>query len=89
VDVWLWDASGSDGEYAGVSGDEPSALSVAGELLAEGLAGTARVEMADAHMGGLWMHSGYERTGSGLTAARDGDGPVRWTRFFRPALAAS
>ena len=90
MDVWLWDASGPDGEYAGVCGDEPSALSVAGKLLTEGLAGSARVELADAHMGGMWMKSGYERAGSGLTAVRSADGTVRWTRFYRPlALAAS
>jgi hypothetical protein len=89
VDVWLWDANGPDGNYAGVTDDENQALSNAQKLLTKGHATTARVEHAYAHMGGLWIHSGYERTGSGQTAARDGDGTVRWTRFYRPALAAS
>lgn len=89
MNVWLWDASGSDGKYAGVTDDETRALTDAGKLLTDGRARTARVEMAYAHMGGLWIHSGYERTGSGLTAARANDGSVRWTPFYRPVLAAS
>jgi hypothetical protein len=89
MDVWLWDATGPDGEYAGVCGDEGRALGIAGDLLAGGLAGNARVERADAHIGGMWIKSGYSRTGSGLTAVRATDGTVTWTRFFRPALAAS
>ena len=83
--LWLWDASGSDGEYAGVTDDEGQALSDAEALIADGRAAAARVELAHAHMGGLWIHSGYERTGSGLTAVRTADGSVRWTRFYRPA----
>ena len=87
--LWLWDASGPGGDYAGVTDDESRALSSAQALLSDRRATTARVEQAYAHMGGLWIHSGYERTGSGQTAAPADNGPVRWTPFYRPALAAS
>ena len=87
--LWLWDASGPGGDYAGVTDDKSHAFSSAQALLTDQRATTARVEHAYAHMGGLWIHSGYERTGSGQTAARTDDGTVRWTPFYRPALAAS
>ena len=86
--VWLLDTEGPRA-VAGVCDSEAKVISDAEELLSDGRASTARVEQAYAHMGGLWMKSGYERTGSGQTAARTDDGTVRWTRFFRPALAAS
>jgi hypothetical protein len=50
VVLWLWDASGSDGEYAGVTDDEGQALSDAEALIADGRAAAARVELAHAHM---------------------------------------
>ena len=86
--VWLLDTQGPRA-VAGVCDSEVKAISDAKELLSDGRASTARVEQAHAHMGGLWIHSGYERTGSGQTAARADNGPVKWTRFYRPALAAS
>jgi hypothetical protein len=86
--VWLLDTQGPR-TVAGVTHSEAKAISDAEELLSDGRASTARVEQAYAHMGGLRIHSGYERTGSGQTAARADDGRVRWTRFYRPALAAS
>jgi hypothetical protein len=86
--VWLLDTEGPR-VVAGVCDSEARAISDAEELLADRRATTTRVEQAYAHMGGLWIHSGYERTGSGQTAARPGDGTVRWTLFYRPALAAS
>jgi hypothetical protein len=86
--VWLLDTQGPR-TVAGVCDSETKAISDAEELLSDGRASTARVEQAYAHMGGLWIHSGYERTGSGQTAARTDNGQVRWTRFHRPVLAAS
>lgn len=88
MNVWLWDAVGSGG-HSGVTDDESRALSAAEACLTDGRATTARVEMADMHAGGMWINSGYERYGSGLTATRANDGSVRWTRFCRPALAVS
>ena len=88
MNVWLWDTQGPR-QVAGVCDSETQAISDAEKLLTDGQASAARVEQAYAHMGGLWMKSGYERTGSGQTAARANDGTVRWTRFYRPALAAS
>jgi hypothetical protein len=88
MNVWLWDAVGPDG-HSGITDDETRALSAAEALLTDGRASSARVELAHANVGGLWINSNYERTGSGLTAARAADGSVRWTRFYRPALAAS
>jgi hypothetical protein len=91
VNVWLWDVVDPDGHsgITGVTDREDTAISHAEALLSEGQSSTARVEQAYAHMGGMWIHSNYERIGSGLTAARTADGSVRWTRFYRPALAAS
>ena len=86
--VWLLDTQGPR-QVAGVCDSETQAISDAEELLSDGRARTARIEQAHAHMGGLWIHSGYERTGTGQTAACAADGSVRWTRFYRPALAAS
>ena len=86
--VWLLDTPGPRA-VAGVSDNEAKAISDAEKLLTDGRASTARIEQAYAHMGGLWIHSGYERTGTGQTATRTDDGTVRWTRFYRPALAAS
>jgi hypothetical protein len=86
--VWLLDTQGPRA-VAGVCDSETQAISDAEELLSDGRASTARVEQAYAHMGGLWIHSGYERTGSGQTADRADDGTVTWNRFYRPALAAS
>jgi hypothetical protein len=76
VIVWLWDASGPDGDYAGVTDDEGQALSNAQKLLTKGHATTARVEHAYAHMGGLWIHSGYERTGSDRRPRRQRHGQM-------------
>jgi hypothetical protein len=87
--VWTWDADGPGASACGVTDDETRALADAEELLTEGRAETARVEMAYAHMGGLWIKSGYQRSGSGWTAVVGPDGSVRWTPFRRPALAAS
>jgi hypothetical protein len=87
--VWLWDASGSDGDHAGVTDSEGRALGIAEELLKDGQAEIARVEMAYAHMGGLWIKSGYQRSESGWSAVRADDGSVTWSPFHRPALAAS
>jgi hypothetical protein len=89
VVVWLWDASGSGGDYAGVTDDETRALADAEELLTDGRARTARVEMAYAHMGGLWIKSGYQRTGAGWSAARTDDSSARWVPLSPLALAAS
>ena len=88
MNVWLWDTQGPR-QVAGVCDSETQAISDAEKLLTDGQASAARVEQAYAHMGGYWMHSGYERTGTGQTATRADDGTVRWTRFYRPALAAS
>jgi hypothetical protein len=88
VDVWLWDAAGP-GEHSGITDTEARARTDAEALLAKGKAATARVELAHAHLGGPWIHSGYERTGAGLTAARTSDGTVTWTPFHRPAPPAS
>jgi hypothetical protein len=89
VVVWLWDASGSYGDYAGVTDDEGKALSSAETLLTEGRASTARVEQAYAHIGGLWIKSGYQRTGAGWSAARTDDNSARWVPLSPVALAAS
>jgi hypothetical protein len=86
--IWLWDASGP-GDYCGVTDAEAGALGVAEELIADGRASTARVEQAYAHMGGLWIKSGYQRTGTGWSAVRIDDGTVRWVPLSAPALAAS
>jgi hypothetical protein len=88
VDVWLWDTVGP-GDHCGVTMDETRALKAAEACLTDGQASTAHVELAHANVGGLWIHSSYERTGSGQTATRAPDGSVRWTRFYRSALAAS
>jgi hypothetical protein len=88
VVVWLWDASGL-GEHAGVTDSEGRALGIAEELLADGRAETARVEMAYAHMGGLWIKSGYQRSGSGWSGVVAPDFSVTWTAFRSVALAAS
>lgn len=88
MDVWLWDAVGPGG-HSGVAMDESRALRAAEACLTDGHAVSARVEMALMQAGGLWIKSGYERYGSGQTATRANDGSVRWTRFYRPALAAS
>ena len=89
VIVWLWDANGPDRDYAGVTDNLSQALTSAQTLLSDRRASTARIEQAYARMGGLWIHSGYERTGTGQTAAPADNGTVTWTPFHRPALAAS
>jgi len=86
--VWLWDASGPR-DYCGVTDAEAGALGVAEELIADGRASTARVEQAYAHMGGLWIKSGYQRTGAGWSAIRTDDGAVSWVPLSPLALAAS
>lgn len=86
MDVWLWDA----GRHSGVCGDEQQALFEVVLRVAGGMAGTAIAELAHAHLGGYWLKSGYERTGSGWDLSRTADGSVKLTRFHRPlALAAS
>lgn len=86
--VWLIDAEGP-GEYAGVTDSETGAMADAEALMANGRASSARVELAHLHIGGDWMKSGYERTGSGWSATCAADGSVRWALFSPFALAAS
>jgi hypothetical protein len=88
VFVYLWDADGP-GNYAGVTDDESAAMAAAESHLTAGEAGSARVEQAFANMGGLWMKSGYQRSGTGWSASLGDDGSVTWAPFCKPALAAS
>ena len=87
--VWLWDASGPARTACGVTDREARALSYAEACMADGQASAARVEQAYAHMGGLWIKSGYRRTGAGWRAARGADGSVRWVPLSAHALEAS
>jgi hypothetical protein len=82
--VWLLDTQGPRA-VAGVCDSQTKAISDADELLSDGRASSARVEMAHAHMGGLWIKSGYQRDGSGWAADRADDGTITWTYFRRPA----
>lgn len=85
--VWLLDSLGP-ASHAGVYVSEARALIDAEELVKDGRAVFVRVEPASAHPGGCWHTSPYERSGAGWTATRADGGSVRWTRFYRLALAA-
>jgi hypothetical protein len=58
--------------------------------LRDGQAGSARVERALLMVGGAWLTSGYQRTGTGWLAQPRRDGKVNWVPLANsPELAAS
>jgi hypothetical protein len=76
--LWLWDAS-NPGQYHGVTDNETSARKAAETYINNGQATVARIEPAHLVMDGWWLHSRYQRTGTGWTARRSGRG-VCWVQ---------
>lgn len=86
--VWLLDSVGP-ASHAGVYVSEARALIDAEALVTDGRAVSVRVEPASAHPGGCWQTSPYERSGAGWAATCADGGSVKWSPFYRLALAAS
>jgi hypothetical protein len=83
--VWLWET----GSERGVSDDLTRACEAASACLRDGQAGSARVERALLMVGGNWLISGYQRTGTGWLAQPRRDGEVSWAPLAgSPELAA-
>ena len=74
--VWLWDATEPGGCH-GVTDDDTRARAAAETCMRNGSASTARVEQAQVMIGGYWLTSHYQRTGTGWSALQGSSG-ITW-----------
>jgi hypothetical protein len=88
--IWLWDASGPEGDACGVSTEEADARTAAVAAMFATGAATTFVESATYDGGGGWMADGYRRTGFGFVVSATADGGCNWRALNqRLSLAAS